>query len=206
MQNLKFERTKVYNLTEAVYSIRNAMQSWVDSDSNIESDILGQKDLALAQKLIRSGESHRKFLRQIFITTYISAPAYFWNQLDQYKIGTVTNSTSKMHKMLAKKFLPSNFACADMSLAVKRKVLWPLIDALNILRGEYLRTKDKEIWRAILQLLPQSYIQGRTLTLNYEVAFNIYRQRKGHKLSEWQEFRVWCERLPYWTKFFKGVE
>lgn len=193
---IKLENEHVYNIVGAVYSARNAMNSWDKSDSNFESDRLGKNDLKLAEKLSKSGSDHAKYLRMITVTVDITAPIYFWKQFDQYKVGTVTNSTSTMHKIHAKEFTLDDFSHEHLDY-ISLGYLYKLIDHLNYVREDYIETKSKDKWWQIIQLLPSSYNQKRTVLLNYQVLKNMYHARKSHKLDCWIEFCKWIEELPY---------
>ena len=174
--------------------------------------IIGKNDLDLAQRLIKAGSDHRKFLRQIFVTVDITAPLYWWKEFDTYKVGTVANSCSTMHKIHSKEIELSDFSFEDFAIEeVYDNVELSVSDLfINIvtdceyLRKKYLETKDKKYWRALIQLLPESYNQKRTVTLNYEVLRNIYGSRCNHKLDEWSEdFIEWIDSLPYAEELIK---
>ena len=186
------ENTRVYNIVGAVYSARNAMNSWNRSDSDWETDTLGKNDLELAMRLSKSGSDHRKFMRGIFISVDVTAPLYWWKEHDQYKVGTTTNSCSTMHKIHVKEFVIEDFS-VDEYLPVWGYIL----DELNDSRVKFLETNDKKYWKRMIQLLPTSYNQKRTVMLNYEVLANMYKSRKNHKLSEWHDLCAWIEDLPY---------
>lgn len=159
--------------------------------------IIGKDDLNLAQKLIKAGSDHRKFLRQIFVSVDIIAPLYWWKEFDTYKVGTVSNSCSTMHKIHDKDFVLDDFShehLMDRGLTSLEKT----IDALNMYRDFYLQSKNKNFWWQMIQLLPSSYNQKRTVTLNYETLYNIYHSRRNHKLDEWSSgFMGWIDSLPY---------
>lgn len=167
-----------------------------DDDFAADQICLGTADLSLMERLAAAGSEHAKYRRMLPVWVTITAPRYWWTEYDTYKVGTVANSCSTMHKIAAKEFTPEDFS-AEHLLEAERDVLDAVIDALNFARHEYLRTKDKRYWYAMIQLLPQSYNQRRTLMLNYEVLATIYRQRKDHKLAEWHTFCEWIETLPY---------
>jgi hypothetical protein len=159
--------------------------------------VLGENDLALARKLIKAGSDHRKFLRQIFISVDITAPLYWWKEFDTYKVGTVSNSCSTMHKIHEKEFTLEDFSYDQLS-APATDSLRIIIRILNAARASYLETKEKLFWWDMIQLLPSSYNQRRTITLNYETLYNIYGSRRNHKLDEWSiGFMEWIESLPY---------
>ena len=163
---IKIENIKVYNIARAVYSSRNAMNSWDKSDSDLEHDILGENDLDLAKRLFKAGTEHRKYLRQIFVSMDITAPLYWWKEADTYKVGTVANSCSTMHKIHAKEFTLDDFSHENLLYEWKSHLM-NTIGALNLAREFYLKTKDKKYWWQMIQLLPSSYNQRRTITMNY---------------------------------------
>lgn len=193
--------------------------SWIDNNGILRCDnncmefaFLGPADLDLAQRLIKAGPEHRKFLRQIFVSTYISLPLSIWKQLDTYKIGTVTNSTSTMHKIQSKPLTRESFEIEQIPYEEQEEMeqrdgiycageLDDLFDetiqTCEDLRRAFNQTKDKRYWRKLIELLPESYLQAREYTLNYEVLRSIVHQRKGHKLGEWQKFIHWVHTLPY---------
>ena len=190
------ENVEVTGITRAVYSARNAMNSWDKSDSHFETDTLGINDYDLAKRLCKAGTDHRKFMRMITVTMDITAPLYYWKHLSTYKVGTVCNATSTMHKIHAKKFTLDDFSTEHlMDFSWNR--LDDLITHLNWCREKFIETKDKDYWWQMIQLLPTSYNQKRTLQLNYEVLTNIYKSRRNHKLDEWRDFCIWIETLPY---------
>lgn len=204
---IKFENTEVFNLEGAIRGMRNPLNSWDKSDSNFTPwddtyFTIGANDLDLMRRLIKCGSDHRKFMRQILVSVDITAPLYWWKEFDTYKIGTVANSCSTMHKIHAKPIELSDFSIddfyidddgIDLSDCFKN-----VIADCESLRRKYLDTKDKKYWRGLIQLLPSSYNQRRTVTLNYETLYNIYGSRKGHKLDEWSVgFMKWIKSLPY---------
>ena len=195
---IKVERISVMNFENAIRGARNPMNSWGRSDSYYDGDkyILGENDLGLAMRLAKAGSDHRKFLRQIIVSRDITAPLYWWKEFDTYKVGTVANSTSTMHKIHAKKFGREDFSCDKMSEGAL-SVLDSVIAFLEAEREAFLDTKDKAHWYNMIQLLPTSYNQLRTVTMNYEVLINIYRSRKYHKLDEWKLLCAEIEKLPY---------
>ena len=208
---IKFEKTEVYNIANAVYSARNPLNSWTKSDSDLENNILGPKDIELCQKLIKGGPEHRKFLRQIIVSVDITAPLYWWKEFDTYKVGTVANSCSTMHTIHKKEFSREDFSTEKLMCGFVsdetgewcEQNFWDvtmnhIIEALNIARYHYIKTKDKQYWYAMIQLLPTSYNQKRTITMNYENIRSMYFQRRNHKLDEWREgFVEWAKSLPY---------
>ena len=223
---MKFENTEVWGFEHAIRGCRNPLESWNKSDSCYidkrfnDQFHIGKNDLALMQKLIKAGAEHRKFLRQIFVSVDITAPLFWWKEADTYKIGTVSNSTSTMHKLAS---TPITIDCFEMDdfenvcykefeTGVELEGLkeferyeifncWnEIIDALDRLRMLYLKTKDKRYWKELIRLLPESWLQKRTITMNYENILNMYRQRcvHLHKLTEWSiTFKEWVESLPY---------
>ena len=196
---LKTERTSVMNLENAIRGARNPMNSWAKSDSAYDEAgnyILGENDLALAKKLCRAGSDHRKFVRQILVSVDITAPLYWWKEFDTYKVATVANSTSTMHKIHAKPFETADFSVdklSDGALAAFRTYM----DYMEQTRRRFVETKDKHDWYDLIQLLPSSYNQLRTVTMNYETIINIYYARRAHKLDEWHVFCDWILTLPY---------
>ena len=196
---LKLERTSVMNLENAIRGARNPMNSWAKSDSAYDEKgnyILGENDLTLAKKLCRAGSDHRKFVRQIFVSADITAPLYWWKEFDTYKVATVANSTSTMHKIHAKPFELADFSVdklSDGALAAFRTYM----DYMEATRRRFVETKDKRDWYDLIQLLPSSYNQLRTVTMNYETLVNIYYARRAHKLDEWHVFCDWIRTLPY---------
>ena len=196
---IKLERTSVMNLENAIRGARNPMNSWARSDSEYNEKgeyILGPNDLDLAQRLRRAGRDHRKFLRQVFVSVDITAPMYWWKEYDTYKVATVANSTSTMHKITSKPFDIDDFSHDHMSESAE-KFMQGIVDELESIRLRYLETKDKADWYDIIQLLPSSYNQMRTCSFNYETLINIYYARKDHKLAEWHTFCDWIKTLPY---------
>lgn len=167
-----------------------------DDDFVADQICFGTADLSLMERLAAAGSEHAKYRRMLPVWVTITAPRYWLVELDTYKVGTVANSCSTMHKIAAKEFTMQDFS-AEHLLEAECDVLGVVINALNQARDEYLRTKDKRYWYSMIQLLPQSYNQRRTLMLNYEVLATIYRQRKDHKLAEWHTFCEWIETLPY---------
>ena len=196
---LKVERIAVMNIDNAIRGARNPLNSWHRSDSAYDEKgnfILGPNDLDLARRLAKAGSDHRKFLRQIFVSMDITAPLYWWKEFDTYKVGTVANSCSTMHKIHAAPFSMSDFSCDRMTepaLAVMEQVL----ACLEAERQRYNETKDKSAWHNMIQLLPSSYNQLRTVSLNYEVLINLYYARRTHKLGEWHTLCEAIEGLPY---------
>lgn len=196
---IKLERTDVMNFENAIRGARNPMNSWNRMDSFYDENgnfIMGENDRDLAKRLVKAGNDHRKFIRQIFVSVDITAPLYWWKEYDTYKVGTVANSTSTMHKITSKPFSIDDFSCDRMNDDTIKQ-MENVIAHLEKLRLEFLETKDKTIWYSIIQFLPSSYNQMRTCTLNYENILNIYYARKNHKLDEWHKFCDWIKDLPY---------
>lgn len=219
---MKFEKTEVWGFEHAIRGMRNPLENWGKSDSeyiDIESEggiellskriyyKIGKNDLDLMQRLIKSGPEHRKFMRQIFVSVDISAPLYWWKEFDTYKVGTASNSTSTMHKLASTPITMNCFEMGDFADSDEEsndynlytKSMWSkLIDHLEALRKEFNETKDKRYWKELIRLLPESWLQKRTITMNYENILNMYCQRKHHKLTEWSKsFCDWVKTLPY---------
>ena len=187
------------NIENAVRGARNPMNSWHRMDSHYDENgnyILGPNDLDLAVRLRKAGSDHRKFLRQIFVSVDITAPLYWWKEYDTYKVSTVANSTSTMHKIHSKPFSMNDFS-TDHLTADSLAFMETVVERLEQVRLKYMETKSKEDWYDLIQLLPSSYNQMRTCSFNYETLVNIYYARKNHKLAEWHEFCDWIETLPY---------
>ena len=197
---LKIERISVMNLENVIRGARNPMNSWAKSDSYYDEKgnyVLGENDISLANKLCRAGTAdHRKFLRQIFVSMDITAPLYWWKEYDTYKVATVANSTSTMHKIHSKPFELSDFSC-DKLTENSLKIFENYVAEMEKIRIKYVETKDKQDWYDLIQLLPSSYNQMRTCTLNYENFINIYYSRRHHKLDEWHVFCDVIEQMPY---------
>lgn len=231
---LKIENTEVIGWEAAIRGMRNPMNSWEKSDSlfydedgnlcrmgqgkNLSLDEIGDSDYKLIIKLRNAGTDHRKFMRMITVYLDITAPLYWWKEFDTYKVGTVANSCSTMHKIHEKEFTFDDFsheklinsACMEIQEQHIRispiQALATTIECLNSYRDLYLQTKDKKYWWQMIQLLPSSYNQKRTVMLNYEVLANIYKSRKNHKLDEWHTFCDWIETLPYYNLITGGKE
>ena len=189
----------VMNFENAIRGARNPMNSWDRSDSYYGEDgsyILGENDLSLAKRLARAGSDHRKYLRQIFVSMDITAPLYWWKEFDTYKVATVANSTSTMHKIHSKPFSREDFSCDRMSEGALA-VLDGVIDYLESTRLAYVESKERALWDDLIQLLPSSYNQMRTVTLNYENLISIYYARRNHKLAEWHVLCDAIMALPY---------
>ncbi len=205
---IKIERTDVMNFENAIRGARNPMNSWDRYDSCYDEDgnfLFGENDLNLAKKLAFAGSDHRKFMRMIFVSVDITAPLYWWKEFDTYKVGTVANSCSTMHKIHSKKLEREDFSfdkLSDDSL----KIMDSLLDYIEELRQKYLETKDKETWYNLIQLLPSSFNQMRTVTMNYENLRNMYFARKTHKLDEWHVYCDWIKSLPYAKELIYGED
>ena len=197
---LKVERTSVMNIDNAIRGARNPMNSWERSDSTYNEDgkfILGATDLDFGHRLAVAGSDHRKFLRQVFVSVDITAPLYWWKEFDTYKVGTVANSTSTMHKIHAKEFSRDDFSHDRLDEGGLR-MLDATVEYLEAERQKFVADKDnKQSWHNMIQMLPSSYNQMRTVTLNYENLINIYYARRNHKLAEWHTVCEWIEGLPY---------
>ena len=200
---LEISKTSVMNIDNAIRGARNPMNSWARSDSYYDEDgefHLGEADIVFGAKLCKAGSDHRKFIRQIFVSVDILAPLYWWKEFDTYKVGTVANSTSTMHKIQAKAFARDDFSHDHMS-EIALSCLDMTISCLEERRQKFLETKDKSYWYDMIQLLPSSYNQLRTVTMNYENLMNIYYARRFHKLDEWHVVCDWIESLPYAKEF-----
>lgn len=204
---IQIENTEVIGWEAAIRGMRNPLNSWGKIDSYLQDwceigpEIccgyhVGENDLSLMRKLAAAGPDHRKFMRMLVVDADITAPLYWWKEFDTYKVGTVANSCSTMHTIHTKPITLDDFS-VDGTGNVSAIVLEETIGYLEDLRKKYLETKDRQWWRALIQLLPSSYNQRRTVQLNYEVLANIYRSRKNHKLDEWQELCKWIEILPH---------
>lgn len=220
---IKFENTEIFNINGALRGMRNPMDSWDKSDSYTENDnfIIGPEDMKLAKKLIKAGSCHRKFLRQIMVCVDITFPLTAWKEFDTYKVGTVANSCSTMHTIHKKPFTPDMFHCGelegyddtdekrDICMMTDYHFFLLTLERLNIIRNQYLRTKDKQKWKAMINLLPTSFLQKRTVTMSYEnlLAMCSKDQRRNHKLTEWSEaFVPWARNLPYARELIFGDE
>lgn len=197
---LKVEHSAVMNLDNAMRGARNPLNSWARMDSYYDENgnyMLGPNDLDLAKRLARAGSDHRKYLRMVFVSVDITAPIYWWKEYDTYKIATVANSTSTMHKIHSKPFSLEDFSCDHMTPDTL-DFMKTVVDKLEEIRLRYMENgKRKEDWYDMIQLLPSNYNQLRTCTLNYETLCNIYHARKNHKLEEWHTLCHWIETLPY---------
>ena len=217
---LKIENVDVMGWEHAIRGMRNPMNSWDKSDSQTcincngclpgqdcerykNGTFIGPNDLELMTRLRNAGTDHRKFMRMITVYLDITAPLYWWKEFDTYKVGSVANSCSTMHKIHAKEFTLEDFSCEKLYDPLGD--LRPIVDRLNVYRERYLKTKDKNDWWQMIQLLPTSYNQKRTVMLNYEVLANIYKSRRNHKLDEWHTLCDWIEELPY-SELITGKE
>ena len=205
---IRVSNVSVMNLENAMRGARNPLNSWERSDSYYNENheyILGENDLGLAKRLCKAGSDHRKFIRQIMVSIDITAPLYWWKEYDTYKVATVANSTSTMHKIHSKPFELDDFSCDHMTPETLQ-FMQTVVDQLEVIRNRYLEEKDKKHWYDLIQLLPSSYNQLRTCTLNYETLTNIYFARKHHKLDEWHTFCDFIETLPYAKELILKVE
>lgn len=227
---IKFEKPEVWGWEHAIRGMRNPLNSWERSDSYPAVDCgkcgiidregichpkehdctpyecyaVGDNDKDLMTRLIRGGAPHRKFLRQIFVSVDITAPLYWWKEFDTYKVGTTANSCSTMHKIHAKEFELEDFSTEHLS-PLSLSALRNLIDVMNLEREHYIACKDKDCWWQMIQLLPTSYNQKRTVTMTYENLLNMLEYRRGHKLDEWRMFCDWILTLPYGSLLKEGV-
>lgn len=205
---MKFENTEVYGFKRAMHGMRNPLESWAKNDTVEENDkiIIGENDLALAKRLIKAGNEHRKFMRQIFVSVDITGPLYWWKEFDTYKVGTVANSTSTMHKLASTPITLDCFEIDDYDKTLDYEsgeldgIIKKHIEFLEEMRVKYLETKDKRYWKELIRWLPSSWQQTRTVTLSYEnlLAMCSPGQRRFHKLTEWSvAFIDWARSLPY---------
>lgn len=215
---MKFEHTEVFNFEGALRGMRNPLNSWAKSDSRINWEygkmpeyVIGPNDMDLCRRLINGGSEHRKFLRQIMVSVDITAPLYWWKEFDTYKVGTTANSTSTMHKLASTPITRECFEmddyCGDLvyfthdgdSLTdyTVNDIMNNIIEDLEALRQKYNETKDKRYWKELIRLLPNGWLQTRTVTMNYENLRSMCHQRENHKLTEWHSFCNWVESLPY---------
>ena len=222
---IKIENTEIVGWEAAIRGMRNPLNSWEKSDSvkcyanancpgicknNVSGICIGPNDLDLMKRLRNAGTDHRKFMRMITVYVDITAPLYWWKEFDTYKVGTVANSCSTMHKIHAKEFTLEDFSCEHLFDTPESEfndsmdVLKEVIDILNLYRDHFVKNPHrKDYWWQLIQLLPSSYNQRRTVMLNYEVLANIYKSRRNHKLDEWHVFCEWIENLPY-SEFIIG--
>lgn len=203
---IKITNAEVCGWDAAIRGMRNPMNSWDKSDSKhwretivgheVEYRVVGRNDLTLMKKLVEAGSDHAKFMRMINVTMDVTAPVYWWKEFDTYKVGTVANSCSTMHKIADKEFTLEDFSHEHL-MQGGLECIKNLCKDLNMCREQYLAKHDKEWWWQMIQLLPSSYNQKRTVQLNYAVLRNIYHARRNHKLDEWRDFCSWVESLPY---------
>lgn len=232
---IKFEHAEVWGFEHAIRGMRNPMNSWERSDSYAAVDCgrcgridregfcepkeydcseyecyeIGKNDRNLMERLIKGGAPHRKFLRQIFVSVDITAPLYWWKEFDTYKVGTTANSCSTMHKIHSERFEREDFSIEHLENCDEEHwmiTMDNIISSLNVARDKYNETKDKKYWWQMIQLLPSSYNQKRTVTMTYENLLNMYEYRRGHKLDEWREFCAWLETLPHAYLIEEGVK
>lgn len=220
---MKFDNTKVWGFEHAVHGMRNPHESWEKSDSKfgikvrgagepvghksiirdfgdgyIEYAVICENDMRLMQSLIKAGSEHRKFMRQIFVSVDITAPLYWWKEFDTYKIGTVSDSCSTMHKLASTPITTECFEMDDLDETALKFSIEQLLMSLEEMRVRYLSTKDKRYWKELVRWLPESWLQKRTVTMSYENVLNMVKQRRNHKLTEWsRSFMEWAHRLPY---------
>lgn len=203
---IKITNAEVFGWDAAIRGMRNPMNSWDKSDSKhwhetivgheVERRVVGNADLTLMKKLAKAGSDHAKFMRMINVTMDVTAPLYWWSEYDTYKVGTVANSCSKMHKIANREFTLGDFSTEHLD-DVSLDTFNYIIAQLEYDRRLYIKTKDKKYWWDMIQLLPSSYNQKRTVQLNYAVLRNMYHARRNHKLDEWRDFCSWVETLPY---------
>ena len=218
---IKIEKTEVFGWSAAIRGMRSPMNSWDKSDTVFDGDkwCMGENDLALMRKLAHAGDDHGKFARFINVTVDITAPLYWWKEASTYKVGTVSNSCSTMHKIMDKPFEVSDFSFDYVNKYIHSDKIAELIEELNELRDIYLSFDElletgklrngfskKDVWYILIQWLPSSYNQKRTMQLNYQVLNRIYRARKNHKLDEWHVFCDWIESLPYFKEIYLELE
>lgn len=212
--SIKIENIETYGWEAAVRGCRNPKNSWLRSDSTFEGGTphLGENDIKLLSTLAHAGDDHGKFLRMITVTMDITAPLYWWKEADQYKVGTVTDSCSTMHKIHAKEFVREDFSWEHLYTPYEDEDLGSeelscyILMALNRYRERYLQTNDKEDWWQMIQLLPSSYNQKRTIQLNYQVVKHMYYARRNHKLDEWHTLCAKFEKLPYFKELIGDGE
>lgn len=215
---IKVENIDFWGFEHAIRGMRNPLNSWAKSDSlafgtatiyadnEIVAEMIGPNDLTLMKTLYQAGPEHRKYLRQIFVSMDITAPLYWWKEFDTYKVGTVANSCSTMHTIHRKEFTLDDFSCEHLINGTSKIMLNGVIDLMNQYRSQYLNTKNKEYWWQLIQLLPSSYNQKRTVTMNYENVATIIRQRSHHKLDEWNNFIDILKELPYVKEIMDETE
>lgn len=219
---MRFEKTDVWGFEHSLRGMRNPYDSWNKSDTVMEligkheshkweiQAKIGENDMTLAKSLIKGGSEHRKFLRQIFVSVDITAPLYWWKEFDTYKIGTTANSCSTMHTLTKYPITIDMFEMDDFNdvlmgsdvIDYRIKGFWQaIVEQLEALRQKYVETKNKTYWKELVRLLPESFLQKRTVTMNYENLLSICKQRKAHRLTEWNSFIRWANALPYAKEF-----
>ena len=219
---IKVEAIEVFGIEGAMRGMRNPLNSWDKADTTVSDDILeiGENDLNLATRLIKAGTEHRKFLRMIHVQMDVIAPLYWWKEADTYKVGTTTNSCSTMHKIAVKEFTLDDFSHEHLIddqndfenengqvYSYKDFLYYDVLDVLNTARRQYLETKDKKYWWQMIQLLPSSYNQRRTIDMSMEAVLNILHQRSHHKLDEWIELcDTMLKQIPYCQEFYNAME
>ena len=219
---IKVEAIEVFGIKGAMRGMRNPLNSWDKADTTVSDDILeiGENDLNLATRLIKAGTEHRKFLRMIHVQMDVIAPLYWWKEADTYKVGTTTNSCSTMHKIAAKEFTLDDFSHEHLIddqddfenengqiFSYKDFLYYDVLDVLNKARRQYLETKDKKYWWQMIQLLPSSYNQRRTIDMSMETVLNILHQRSHHKLDEWIELcDTMLKQIPYCQEFYNTMK
>ena len=218
---VKVENVDVWGFEHAIRGMRNPLNSWDKSDTiygefhglddndreflvPYDPPQIGKNDLDLMRRLYKAGTEHRKYLRQIFVSMDITAPLYWWKEFDTYKVGTVSNSCSTMHKIHAKEFTLNDFSTEHLINGTSKIMLQGIIDLINQYRNQYLSTESKEYWWQMIQLLPSSYNQKRTITMNYENVISMIKQRTGHKLDEWNSLIEILKELPYIKEIIDG--
>lgn len=196
---IKLTNVGIFNFEGAIRGMRNPLESWKKSDSNwVDGEYkIGPNDLGLMQRLRSAGSDHAKYLRQIFVSVDITAPLYWFKEFDTYKVGTVANSTSTMHCISKRDITPESFSFDNLNDEEIEQMFNNIVKICEKLRKRYVETKDPKCWRALIQILPNAWMQTRTVTLNYAVLNNMYNSRKAHKLTEWRDFCKWVETLPY---------
>lgn len=201
---LEIQDYDVMGFRMAIHGMRNAMNSWDKSDSYVVADVfvIGEDDMKLCKSLIKAGSSDRKFLRMIHVQFDITASETFFMQMDTYKVGTVSNSTSKMHTIHKRDLTVDDFS-HDYTLIEE---LQPIVDRLNELRSNYIVSKNKVYWNALIEQLPMSFMQMRTMDMSYETLMSIYFQRRNHKLNDWHAFCNWIMKLPYMEEFISVLD
>ena len=204
---MKFEHTETFGWEAALRGMRNPKESWSRNDTTVDGTTIsiGSNDMDLATRLIKAGTEHRKFLRMIHVQVDMTAPLYLWKEYDTYKIATVANSESTMHRITSKPITLECFEIDDIK-PFEKNYLQGIVDMCEDYRLQYLETKSNDVWKALIRLLPESWLQTRTIDLNYETLRTIYHQRRFHKLTEWHTFCDWVKTLPYAREFITDGE